>query len=112
MEKEEIVVNENDEIEDGALLITLKKPIHFEGKQYSRIDLSGLENIRAEDMVEVNRRLNRRGNVDFLQEMTLEYALNLAAVACQMPVEFFMKLSPWAAMQVKNHVTGFLYRQE
>lgn len=112
MEKEEIVVNENDEIEDGALLITLKKPIHFEGKQYSRIDLSGLENIRAEDMVEVNRRLNRKGNVDFLQEMTLEYALNLAAVACQMPVEFFMELYPWEAMQVKNRVTGFLYRQE
>lgn len=113
MEKErEIVVNENDEIEDGALLITLKNPIAFEGKQYSKVDLSGMENITAADMVDVNRMLNRKGNVDFLQEMTLEYALNLAARASDMPVEFFLSLPPWAAMQVKNRVTGFLYRQE
>ena len=112
MENTEVILNENNDIEDGSLMITLKKPINFEGTQYTKIDLNGLENITATDMVEVNRLLNRRGNVDFLQEMTLEYALNLAARASGLPVEFFMQLSPWAAMQVKNRVTGFLYRQE
>ena len=76
------------------------------------LDVVEVQNSIIADLVEVNRLLNRRGNVDFLQEMTLEYALNLAARASGLPVEFFMQLSPWAAMQVKNRVTGFLYRQE
>lgn len=101
-----------DDIEDGMYRVTLKKPYVFEGKSYSAIDLSGLENIRAADMIAVNRLLNRKGNVDFLQEMTLEYALNIAAKATGKPIEFFEQLPPYAAMQIKNRVTGFLYRQE
>ena len=106
MENTEVILSENNDIEDGSLLNTLKKQINFEGTQYTKIDLNGLENITATDMVEVNRLLNRRGNVDFLQEMTLEYALNLAARASGLPEEFFMQLSPWAAMQVKTRDTG------
>mgnify|MGYP005800307659 CR=1 FL=1 len=101
-----------DDIEDGMYRVTQKKPYVFEGKSYSAIDLSGLENIRAADMIAVNRLLNRKGNVDFLQEMTLEYALNIAAKATGKPIEFFEQLPPYAAMQIKNRVTGFLYRQE
>lgn len=112
---EEVKKNEVDvidDIEDGMYRVTLKKPYVFEGKSYSVIDLSGLENIRAADMIAVNRLLNRKGNVDFLQEMTLEYALNIAAKATGKPIEFFEQLPPYAAMQIKNRVTGFLYRQE
>lgn len=112
---EEVKKNEVDvidDIEDGMYRVTLKKPYVFEGKSYSAIDLSGLENIRAADMIAVNRLLNRKGNVDFLQEMTLEYALNIAAKATGKPIEFFELLPPYAAMQIKNRVTGFLYRQE
>ena len=98
-------------IEDGFLRVTLRKPVSFEGKQYEKIDLSGMEEITAADMIAVNRMLNRKGNVDFLQEMTLEYALNLAARATGMPIEFFENLPPYAAMQVKSRVTGFLYGQ-
>lgn len=112
---EEVKKNEVDvinDIEDGMYRVTLKKPYVFEGKSYSTIDLSGLQDIRAADMIAVNRRLNRKGNVDFLQEMTLEYALNIAAKATGKPIEFFEQLPPYAAMQIKNRVTGFLYRQE
>lgn len=110
-----VSVDENGEmqevIEDGFLRVTLRKPVKFEGKQYERIDLTGLEDITAADMIAVNRMLNRKGNVDFLQEMTLEYALNLAARATGMPIEFFESLPPYAAMQIKSRVTGFLYGQ-
>ena len=112
---EEVKKNEVDvinDIEDGMYRVTLKKPYVFEGKSYSAIDLSGLQDIRAADMIAVNRLLNRKGNVDFLQEMTLEYALNIAAKATGKPIEFFEQLPPYVAMQIKNRVTGFLYRQE
>ena len=112
---EEVKKNEVDvidDIEDGMYRVTLKKPYVFEGKSYSAMDLSGLQDIRAADMIAVNRLVNRKGNVDFLQEMTLEYALNIAAKATGKPIEFFEQLPPYAAMQIKNRVTGFLYRQE
>ena len=112
MVKKNVVEDVIDDIEDGLYRVTLKKPYIFEGKSYSAIDLIGLEDIKAADMIEVTRLLYRKGNVDFLQEMTLEYALNLAAKATGKPIEFFEMLPPYAAMQIKNRVTGFLYRQE
>lgn len=115
MEKEIFVPVEKDaaeNVEDGAFLVTLAHELHFEGKDYTKIDLHGLENLTARDMIEVNKRLNRAGNVDFIQEMTLEYALNIAQIATGLPLEFFLELPPYAAMAVKNRVTGFLYRQE
>lgn len=100
------------DVEDGPRLVTFKRPVTFENKVYNKVDLTGLENIKAADMIAVSRKMNRNGNVDFLQEMTLEYAVNLAAVATGLPIEFFEQLPPYAAMQVKNRVTSFLYRQE
>ena len=110
MKKNEVDVV--DDIEDGMYRVSLKKPYMFEGKSYNVIDLSGLQDIKAAHMIAVNRLLNRKGNVDLLQQMTLQYALNIAAKATGKPIEFFELLPPYAAMQIKNRVTGFLYRQE
>lgn len=91
-------------------IIKLKNPVKFEGKTYDRIDLSGLEDIRAADMIAINRRLSGMGN-DTFQENTLEYALYLAAEAASLPVEFFMQLKGNVAMRVKSCVMLFLFRQ-
>ena len=93
-------------------VIELKKPITFEGKQYGEIDLTGLENIRAADMIAVNRELTRVGNSDLNQEWTLEYAYHLAARASGEPIEFFEQLMALPAMRVKNCVSSFLFSQE
>ncbi|MFQ8778353.1 MAG: hypothetical protein ACLR78_14145 [Roseburia sp.] len=76
------------------------------------MDLTGLNNLTAEDMIAANRVLSRNGNVDFLQEMTLEYACVLASKGSDLPVEFFRGLKPKDAMKVKSRVTGFLYGAE
>lgn len=91
-------------------IIKLKNPVKFEGKTYDRIDLSGLEDIRAADMIAINKRLSGMGN-DTFQENTLEYALYLAAEAASLPVEFFMQLKGNVAMRVKSCVMLFLFRQ-
>lgn len=110
--KAEIVeVNETGEVVDDYFIIVPKTPVIFEGKTYDKIDLTGLKNVRAADMIAVNRMLNRQGNMDYMQEMTLEYAINLAAKATGKPIEFFEQLPPYLAMAVKNRVTSFLYRQ-
>lgn len=109
----DIVTTEGEEIEEGSLIIPLKAPYKYEGKEYTKLDLTGLENVKAADMIAVSRQMNRNGNIDFLQEMTLEYSLQLVArsSALPLPLEFWEQLPPYAAMMVKNRVTSFLYRQ-
>lgn len=98
--------------EEGKSLyvIPLKKPIMFEGKTYDSIDLTGLENIRAADMIAINRRLARMGSE--VQENSLEYALYMAAEASSLPIEFYEQLKCSVAMKVKTCVMLFLFRQE
>lgn len=118
MEKEqgEVVAVEDQAELSGkgkdSWVIPLKKPIKFEGETYDRIDLTGLHNIKAADMVAINRRMTRSGNVSSSQELTLEYALNMANLATGLPLEFFDQLPPYAAMAIKESVIVFLYRQE
>ena len=57
--KKDAALDVIDDIEDGMYRVTLKTPYVFEGKSYNIIDLSGLQNIRAVDMIAVNRLLNR-----------------------------------------------------
>lgn len=99
------------EVED-FWVIPLKTPVRFEGEIYDRIDLTRLHDIKAADMVAINRRMTRSGNVDSTQELTLEYALNMANLATGLPLELFDQLPPYAAMAIKGRVTSFLFRQE
>ncbi len=113
MEKteQEVKKEANPENEDD-MVIRLKKPINFEGESYDKIDLNGLNEIKASDMVSINRRLSRNGNAEANQEFSLEYALNMANLATGLPLEFFNELPPYAAMAVKSRVTSFLFRPE
>lgn len=115
MEKEqgEVVEVEEQEVLNGTVedywIVKLKKPFTFEGNVYNEIDLTGLENIKAADMVAINRRMARSGNIAVTPELTLEYALNMANLAAGLPLEFFDQLPPYAAMAVKERVVSFLY---
>lgn len=111
METDIVKTDENKEVtEEGPYVIRFNPPVYFEGKEYDRIDLSCLEDISAIDMIAVSRKLSSGGNSDFMQENSMEYALNLAAVAAGLPVEFFERLKMPHAMRVKRCVAAFLYR--
>ncbi len=97
---------------DKPYLIVFKKPIIFEGIVYNSVDLSGLEEISAKDMIAVNKIIERSGTVNVLPEMSLEYACLIAARASGLPVEFFEALPPKEALKVKNRVTNFLYGED
>ena len=73
-------------IEDGELVeidnvIKLTKPYKFEGETYEEVDLSGLENITARDMIEANKAYDRSGGFSIMPEMSMEYALFIASRA-------------------------------
>lgn len=95
--------------EENSLLIKFGKPYVFEGNTYTQIDLSGLEKLNAASMIDVNRKLSRHSGIDIMPEVSLEYAVNIAAKATTQPIEFFLGLPPKEAIKVKNRVMGFLF---
>ena len=109
----EKVEKEDTEEDDESLIIRLKKPYRFEGTDYHEIDLSGMENLSASDMISVNKYMDRTSNgLQVMPEVSLEYACVLASKAAKLPVEFFLNLPPKQAMKVKNRVMGFLFGAE
>lgn len=101
-----------DEDED-SLILKFKKPYKFEGKEYTEIDLSGLEDLSAADMIAVNKYMDRTATgIQVMPEVSLEYACVLASKATKMPIEFFTGLPPKQAIKIKNRVMGFLFGAE
>lgn len=102
----------NKEKEEISYIVTFKKPYSFEGESYTQVDLSGLEELSAADMIAVNKKIERGGTVNILPEMSLEYACLISARASGKPIEFFKGLPPKDALKVKNCVTSFLYGED
>ena len=60
-------------------VIKLSRTYDFEGEKIKEIDMSGLEEITANDMIKANKVLNNNGTVTVLPETNLEYTLIIAA---------------------------------
>ena len=93
-------------------VIKLSRTYDFEGEKIKEIDMSGLEEITANDMIKANKVLNNNGTVTVRPETNLEYTLIIAASASGLPIEFFKTLVPKDAMKVKNRVTSFFFGEE
>ena len=120
MEKKELLEQENTaamgegengaEDEEDSLVIKFKKPYQFEGKEYTEIDLSGLEELTAADMIALENQYDRKSpGINVMPEVKVGYAVMMAARAAKLPVEVFNGLPPKEAMKVKNRVMGFLF---
>jgi len=92
--------------------IKFAKPYTFEDETYEGVDLSGIEDLSARDMITVQRKLDRSGAVSALPEMSMEYALMFAAMGSKLPIEFFEGLPPREAVKVKNRITLFFFGAE
>ena len=109
----EVEVLKADQIEDPEeenLVIQFKKPYTFEGKVYTEIDLSGMEDLTGADMIAVNKLMSRNSpGIQILPEVSAEYAAYFVARATKQPIEFFTGMPPRELMKVKNRVMGFLF---
>lgn len=100
------------ETEENEFVIEFTKPYSFEGTVYNKIDLSGLNEITGADMIKVNKIMQKSGTIDVIPEMSMEYACRISSLACKLPYEFFLGLSPKDVIKVKNRVTSFFYGAE
>jgi hypothetical protein len=94
---------------ESEYLIQFKKPFIFESKEYSQLDLSGLESLTAKDLIDAERQFAAKGQVVAINEMNMGYICIVAAKASKLPTEFFEKLPANEAIKIKNIVTGFFY---
>lgn len=114
---EATAAEETGAIENGqddqeiSLVLKFKKPYTFDGKQYTEVDLSGLEDATAKDLEAVGRILEKQGKGmnPATMEMTMGYAQLLANRVTGLPLEFFKNLPAKEAMAIKTTVVGFLY---
>ncbi|MCI5713664.1 MAG: phage tail assembly protein [Lachnospiraceae bacterium] len=87
--------------------ITFSKSYKFEGENIEKIDLSGLHDIKAADMIDASRYMNRIGMNEADEEFTLPYALFIASRASGRPMELFTGLAPFDALRVKGRIVSF-----
>lgn len=99
-----------EENNEDSMVVVFKKPYRFEGKEYTEVDLSGMDDLTGADMIAINKIMQRTsGGIDVMPEVSVEYAFHFAARAAKLPVEFFTNLPPKESMKVKNRVMGFLF---
>ena len=91
------------------LVLRFQKPYSFEGETYTEVDLSGLEDLSAADLCKVGKMVKKIDGVDPIAEMSLPYAIFMAARVTGKPIEFFQQLPAREAIKLKNLVAGFLY---
>lgn len=106
-DKKTALVAENEE--QNELVLRFSNPYTFEDETVTEVDLSGIENLTAADMIAVQKQMTKGGTVDALPEMSLQYACIVAARVTKRPVEFFTGLPAREAIKLKNKVTGFIF---
>lgn len=98
--------------EEDTLKIVFKKPITWEDETYKEIDLSGLEDLSARDMIQAQRAMEKSGSMNVMPELSLEYACIMASKATGIPVEFFQNLPMKESGRLKNRITTFIYGED
>ncbi|TCI25573.1 phage tail assembly protein [Exiguobacterium sp. SH5S4] len=89
-------------------IVKFKKPYSFEGQTYQSVDLSGIDDLTGDDLLEADRAYTASGQFSPLPEMTLAYAFSIAATVTKQPIEFYRSLPAKEGLKVKNEVIRFL----
>ena len=101
-------MGESESGEEESLVIKFRKPYMFEGKEYTELDLSCLEDMTAADMIAIENQYDRRHpGINVMPEVKIGYAIMMAARAAKLPIEFFDMIPQKEAVKVKNRVMGF-----
>lgn len=80
----------------------------FRDQSYAEIDLSGLEDMTAADMVAAEKYLIDEWIFTPEKEDTLEYIFFIASRFSGLPMQFFMQLKPKDAGRLKTMITEFI----
>lgn len=101
--KIENVVNETEK-----RIVKFSKPYTFEGSEYTEVDLTEIDNLTGEDLINADKIFSSTGQMAMVNEVNLGYLLIVASTATKKPISFFEKLPARDTIKVKNTVLTFL----
>lgn len=104
---EEIVAEE-----ENYLVIVFNKPYNFEGEIFSKLDLSGLEELKSRNLTAIEKAYGKTGVISSMPETTFTYAKITAAAVTGLPAEFFDGLPGKEMGKIKTAVTHFFYSED
>lgn len=107
-EEERNEATEN-EVAETSLIVRFDKPFRFDKKEYTEVDLSGLENMTGNDMLEVERTLRLMGLTSALSDLSVMGIFTYAMMASGLPLEFFKDLPLREAKRVKTRILNFFW---
>lgn len=90
--------------------IEFKQTYVFETESYKGIDLSRLDDLTTDDLMNAERIYNKAGGTAINPETSLLYSVILAHMASDKPLEFFGKLPGKEAVKIKKAVFDFFYK--
>ena len=70
-------------------IVKFDKPYKFEGKEYDSLDLSGMEKMTVQDLIDIQKNIGNELAAMSVMEMTTSFAQEMAVKATGKPVEFF-----------------------
>lgn len=103
-------VEQMDE-EKIELKIELADPYTFDGEEVKSIDLSGLFDLTAMNMTEVDRQMANMGYSYARPEVTGIYAMLIAAKVNHKPWEYCNKMKARDFIRLRETVRAFFYAQ-
>lgn len=96
---------------EDPLVLELTTPYTFGGVTYEKLDLHGLEGLKAGDLKRTTKlymKLHPAANPATL-ESNLEFTFLIASRILAQPLEFFDELPARDAIALKTSIVGFLY---
>ena len=108
MESKQLELKNEETKTQAEGVVKFSKPYLFEGNTYESVDLSGIEDLTGDDLLEADRAFSASGQFSPIPEMTLAYAFSIAATVTKQPIEFYRALPAKDGLKVKNEVIRFL----
>ncbi len=95
---------------DTSKVFKLVKPVTFEGKEYTEIDLAGLEDLNGRDIRELDRLFKIKGGriAGNVKEFDSLYLQLVAAKGTGLPLEFFDVIGAKDATRLEVKIRNFL----
>ena len=93
--------------------LVFKKPVIFEGKEYTSLDFSPMEDWTFDDVASISRKFNKLSGADagpmdaVLPESNPEYDMLIAAKATGMPIDFFKRLPARETGALRSLIISF-----
>lgn len=101
-----------EEEEENELVVMFKKPFVYEGKTYTEVDLTGIEDLSGAQLCAAHRMYTKSKSVALTPELDPNYAAIIGHMATKLPVEFFYSLPAKELSKIKRAVSGFFFGED